>query len=184
MQASPPSSFIGQKSGIIDIYPNQLCEWLNTFLKANPTNFEIIRTNIKVDWPIQTICLEKPRLGVTYGKKRKVSNKSMNCQFSNFKWTVLRAPWTDSNDQGRKMTALASTFRRFWSENRFLDFWSPIFEKTDFFEHYCRGAKSRISHADGPYGDNMSPISKKTWWVVYNVPKGCSYQIWRYGDQK
>ena len=43
-------------------------------------------------------------------------------QFQNFKWTVLRAPWTDSNDQGRKMTAKASTFRRFWRENKILIF--------------------------------------------------------------
>ena len=43
-------------------------------------------------------------------------------QFSNFKWTFLRTPWTDSNDQGRKMTAKASTFRRFWTENKILIF--------------------------------------------------------------
>ena len=43
-------------------------------------------------------------------KEGRKTQNPWNVQFSNFKWTVLRAPWTVSNDQGRKMTAFVSGF--------------------------------------------------------------------------
>ena len=102
----------------------------------------------------------------------------MHGQFSNFKWTVLRAPWTDSNDQGRKMTAKASTFRRFWRENKILIFVTLHFGKNDFSGR--NNWKCKVG--DGPLYQHFS----QKYWIYahprlanrYLVTKVSPYQFW------
>ena len=86
-------------------------------------------------------------------KEGKVANKSMHCEFSNFKWTVLRAPWTDSNDQGRKMTAFERTFRKTKRKKFLSQFDFSIFEKTDFCWTVFENQKSKDRRFGWPYGE-------------------------------
>ena len=68
-----------------------------------------------------------------FTKEGKKTRNPCNVTFSNFKWTVLRAPWTDSNDQGRKMTAFERTFRKTKRKKLWSKFDFRILEKTDFY---------------------------------------------------